>query len=470
MEPATKRAKLTDHFRVALKPRDLNVDPLRSKRNKQQIEVITISDDTNDTTESKQQQQQKRFDDENLTNQRSSQQTLPLKLVDTATTSFSQQPQPTQLHTQQQPRQNLGPIIVNNHSQANKGNRSSINSISGIKSKNHNNNNVNLLKKESITSYLLKQRDPSPLNKYLEPPGKNPDIFDYDKTLLNNVCWEPHYAHESFEYDRKQEIRFRNMRPLYMINRDISTTPISGNNQLKNGTIMPPYKRVELVDWLVEIQINYDLDHEPLYMAVKLVDQYLMRKHVEPGQYELLFMVSMLIAAKFDERVPPITISELIEVTKIRFGLKYTRKQVVCLEVDILTTLQFDIRFPLSYGFLRRFARCTRSDNKTLFLARYILETSLMEQDMIEVIESKIAAGSLLLAFEMLHMNGAWDKTAKYYTGYDEKELYPLLANLNDMVLRLSKKRTAIRRKYSHEPYMKVAEIPPLISLPTAEL
>lgn len=461
MEPVTKKARLTDHFRVALKPRDLNVAPLKSKQSKP-IEVITIGDESNHGVESKQQWQQERCDEnkaKTIQQQNPQQQTLPLKLV----SSFSQQQQQTQPQqqlsqhkplSQQQPRQHLGPILLNNHSQAkNKGNRSSISSCN-----NNTLNNVNLNGNKIITGYLIKQhREPSPLNKYLDPPGKHSDVFDYDKTLLNNVCWEPHYAWDSFQYDRQQEIKHRTTRPSHPIQETNNTDEI---NQLN---VLSSQRRAELVDWLVDIQINYDLDHEPLYMAVKLVDQYLMRKQVEQGNYELLFMVSMLIAAKFDERIPPITIAELIQVTRTRFGIRYTRKQVLSFEVDMLTTLQFDIRFPLSYGFLRRFARCTRSDTRTLYLARYILESSLMDQDMIEVIESKIAAGSLLLAFEMLHKSGAWDETAKYYTGYDEKELHPLVSRLNDMLLRLSKRRTSIRKKYSHEPYMEVARIPPLL-------
>lgn len=525
MEPAAKKVRLTDHFRVALKPRDLNVtQQLKNKHNNKRIEVVTLADNASDNNINvnyqQQSQQQNLWQASSQQPTKQQEQTFPLKVVASISqpTASSQQDLKSnqQNHIQQQqqsllsqkPRQHLGSIALNNNNQRNNNHSQAKGKKKSISNKTTQNNHVtlhntkvdNILNKNKcITDYLVtKPVESSPINKYVEPPGIEPVVFDYDKTVLNNVYWEPHYAWESFAYDKKQEIKYKTGKPLYLSNNTNlqntrieiidgssvnlssgatssvvgnfstkrkstpSATTTSASTELQIGTYdgLTPRKRAELVDWLVDIQINYDLDHEPLYMAVKLVNQYLMHKQVPQGHYELLFMVALLISAKFDERIPPVSISELLEVTESRFGTIYSRKQVINLEVDILTTLQFDIRFPLSYGFLRRFARCTRADTQTLNLARYILESSLMDQDMIEVIESKIAAGSLLLAFEMLHKTSAWDETAKYYTGYDVHELEATIVSLNKMITRFSRKRTVIREKYSHEPYMEVARIP----------
>ena len=416
MEPVNKKARLlTDHFRVALRPRDPNLPAKKGlsifsdsqsnivtnnnsdsnhhhhhERERKPIELVTISDDDEDDNNSNQQRRHK-DNDEN-----SNKQLYPVFNI--------------------KARRKSRPV-------ANRPNSRST------------------TKTTTITTTLA-----SPYNKYSAPPGiRHPSIIDYDQTLLNNVCWEPHYAWDSFHYDRQQELRFRTEK--YLVYEDTC--------ELVHA--LTPEMRAQYVDWLVEIQMNFSLDHEPLYMAVKMADLYLMKKRVPNDGYLLLFMTCILISAKFDERIPPISVSEIIQHSRAKFGIKYSRKQVICLEVDLLTTLDFNIRFPLSYAFLRRFARCTRSNMKTLNLARYILESSLMDYEMIEVLESKIAAGSLLLAFEMLHLDGAWDETAKFYTGYNEKELLPLLTKLNDMIWRFSKRKTAIRRKYSDESFMAVA-------------
>ena len=44
--------------------------------------------------------------------------------------------------------------------------------------------------------------------------------------------------------------------------------------------------RAILVDWLVEVQESFELNHETLYTAVKMTDIYLSKKQAsaEPGQ------------------------------------------------------------------------------------------------------------------------------------------------------------------------------------------
>lgn len=309
--------------------------------------------------------------------------------------------------------------------------------------------------KSTTTTQLLKT-PPTPvlaINKYNSPPGKSRAVVDFDKNNLSNIFWESHYAWDCFEYDRQQEVKFK-------VHRD-ALYKIDNNNE---GTRLSPERWAELVDWLVTIQIRFGLEHEPIFMAVKLADNYLAHKLVGQDQDILLFIVTMLISAKFDERVPPLLIGDLTKLARAQFGVRFSRRQVISLEIDLLNTLNFHIRFPLSYGFLRRFAMCTRSDVKTIHLARYILESSLLDYDMIEILDSKIAAGSLLLAFKMLHQTVVWDDTAEYYTGYTEKELTPLVKRLNELITVLSRKRTTIRQKYRHESFKEVARIPPLFT------
>lgn len=58
--------------------------------------------------------------------------------------------------------------------------------------------------------------------------------------------------------------------------------------------------RTILIDWLVEVQENFELFHETLYIAVRLVDTYLSRKEVKREYLQLVGATCMLIAAKFE--------------------------------------------------------------------------------------------------------------------------------------------------------------------------
>ena len=58
--------------------------------------------------------------------------------------------------------------------------------------------------------------------------------------------------------------------------------------------------RAVLVDWLVEVQENFELNHETLYIAVKLVDQHLHRFKVTKETLQLVGTTAMFIACKFE--------------------------------------------------------------------------------------------------------------------------------------------------------------------------
>lgn len=60
------------------------------------------------------------------------------------------------------------------------------------------------------------------------------------------------------------------------------------------------WMRSLLVDWMVEVQESFELNHETLYLAVKLVDLYLTKIVVSKETLQLLGAAAMFIASKFD--------------------------------------------------------------------------------------------------------------------------------------------------------------------------
>ena len=61
-----------------------------------------------------------------------------------------------------------------------------------------------------------------------------------------------------------------------------------------------PAMRTILVDWLIEVQENFELFHETLYLSVKLVDIYLSRKEVVREYLQLVGATCLLVASKFE--------------------------------------------------------------------------------------------------------------------------------------------------------------------------
>ncbi|XP_071509609.1 G2/mitotic-specific cyclin-B3-like [Diadema antillarum] len=215
------------------------------------------------------------------------------------------------------------------------------------------------------------------------------------------------------------------------------------------------HMRAVLVDWLVEVQENFELNHETLYLAVKLTDMYLARATISKDLLQLLGATSLFIACKYDERIPP-ALDDFLYICDDA----YSRDQFTSMERKILKKVNFNLGVPLSYRFLRRYAKCAHTTLETLTLARFILETSLMDSTFITVADSLLAASALRLAFRMKG-SGEWDSTLIHYSGYQEEDLKQTIFQLNSMLNRPANKQLAtIRNKYSHPLFYEVAKIP----------
>lgn len=102
------------------------------------------------------------------------------------------------------------------------------------------------------------------------------------------------------------------------------------------------------------------------------------------------------------------------------------------------------------------------ADVPTLTLARYILESTLVDYRFLEYRASFLAAACLCLALLMKNICD-WNATLVHYTGYSKEELKDCVLLLNTMISEPPKKALmTVRNKYSHQVFHSVAKIPPL--------
>lgn len=189
--------------------------------------------------------------------------------------------------------------------------------------------------RSSVASYdddkqLLHVPTPSKTERDPVPEG----VDDFDKENLMDPFQVSEYAPDIFEYLRDREKLF----------------PI--DPYMDRQPTLSVWMRALLVDWMVEVQESFELNHETLYLAVKLVDMYLSQKVMPKEKLQLLGATSLLISCKFDERVPPL-IDDFLYVC----DGAYSSRELITMERDILKTIGFDLGIPLSYRFLRRYAR-----------------------------------------------------------------------------------------------------------------
>ncbi|XP_060612134.2 G2/mitotic-specific cyclin-B3 [Anolis sagrei] len=272
-----------------------------------------------------------------------------------------------------------------------------------------------------------------------EPVEPVAPVEDIDKAQLDDPYANAEYAKDIFVHMREREEKFQ--LPDYMKDQpDISTD-----------------MRAILVDWMVEVQENFELTHETLYLAIKLMDHYLVKVPVMRDQLQLIGSTTILIASKFEERCPP-CVDDFLYICDDA----YKREELLTTEVSILQTLQFDINIPIAYRFLRRFAKCVHASMETLTLARFLCELTLQDYNFVQERASCLAASCLLLALRMKKLGG-WSPTLEYYSGYKVEDLRLLVKRVNFMLTYSHDQRLkAVRSKYSHRVFFEVAKMAPM--------
>ncbi|XP_068226748.1 G2/mitotic-specific cyclin-B3 isoform X2 [Palaemon carinicauda] len=262
-------------------------------------------------------------------------------------------------------------------------------------------------------------------------------VDDYDQEMENDLYAVATYAQDIFKYYKEREAKF-------LISKYIDTQPEVSKSM-----------RGILVDWMVEVQESFELNHETLYLAVKIVDLYLSKTIIKRDQLQLLGSTALFIACKFDERTPPYADDFLYICDDA-----YKRKELLAMEIRVLKAIGFDLGVPLSYRFLRRYARCAKVSMEDLTLTRFILEMSLMDYDLIDASDSALAAAALFFT-RVIKGEPTWPPTLQYYSGYAMEDLYHLVHHLHNMILQPPKDHLkTIRNKYSHKVFFEVALIP----------
>nr|CAI5837447.1 unnamed protein product [Callosobruchus analis] len=289
-------------------------------------------------------------------------------------------------------------------------------------------------KRPSGVSLVAKQIESKlNLNDHKLPDG----VENFDEQNWDDVLQVSHYAMDIFNYLKDRETLFQIC------------------DYMDRQICLTRWMRSLLVDWMVEIQESFELNHETLYVGVKLVDMYLSKMTVSRETLQLVGAAAMFVASKYDERIPP----QIKDFLYICDGA-YSKRDLIRMELNLLKVCDFNLGIPISYRFLRRYARCAKIAMPTLTLARYILEFCLMEYETILIRDSKLACAAMYLALKMKKM-GSWNPTLEYYSGYKLDDFKTVAVLLNKFLHQPPKSQLmTVRNKYSHKIFFEVAKTP----------
>lgn len=88
---------------------------------------------------------------------------------------------------------------------------------------------------------------------------------------------------------------------------------------------------------------------------------------------------------------------------------------------------------------------------ETLTFARFILELSLLDYDLIDVRDSLLASACLLLALTLKGVKDAWGPTLVHYSGYAMSDIFDLTYRVFHMLTNTPQHLKTITTKYSHK-------------------
>nr|XP_003216393.1 PREDICTED: G2/mitotic-specific cyclin-B1 [Anolis carolinensis] len=294
---------------------------------------------------------------------------------------------------------------------------------------------------------------PSPMETSVSEPGEEILCQAFSDVLLevNDVDTEDgcdpylcsEYVKDIYNYLKDLESQ-QAVRPSYLVGQEVT-----GN------------MRAILIDWLVQVQMKFKLLQETLYMTVGIIDRFLQDNKVAKRMLQLVGVTAMFVASKYEEMYPP-EIGDFAFVT----DQTYTKLQIRQMEMKILQSLDFNLGRPLPLHFLRRISKIAEADIQQHVLAKYLMELSLVDYEMVHYPPSQIAAAAFCLSSRVLE-EGEWTSTLQHYMNYAEIDLVPVMQHMARNVVLVNKglaKHMTVKNKYSSSKHAKISALPALNS------
>lgn len=286
------------------------------------------------------------------------------------------------------------------------------------------------------------------LKKVLEMKSYSSKKLDIDEeSTSSDPQFVSEYINDIIEYLRNLEIKF-----------SIHETFLTGHRT----TIR---MRSVLINWLMEVHINFKLLPETLHLCVAIVDQYLQKnKSVGRETLQLVGITALWIASKYEEMYIP-ELSDFVYCGDDSF----TPKDMMKMELTIIKALDYSFGRPLSLHFLRRYSKVGNVKAIQHTLAKYLLELALMDHELSSVKPSIQAAAASYLSLVVLRDDSTqkkfWTPALIHYSTYKYSDFEKVSRQLATLVLNSeTSKYQAARVKYSSSSLGKISLISELKS------
>ncbi|XBW35972.1 hypothetical protein QEN19_001545 [Hanseniaspora menglaensis] len=228
-----------------------------------------------------------------------------------------------------------------------------------------------------------------------------------------------------------------------------------------------------VLNWLVYTHDKLKLLPETLYLCVNLFDRLLSLVEVTKEKLHLVAATCIFVASKYEE-INHVSTSDL----KTLLNNEYEDHHFYLAETFVLQSLKFDIGFPGPMSFLTRISKSDNYQYDRRTLAKYLLETTIMDPKFSTAQPSWLAAGAYYLSmviFENLedynrfqnddnfeeNVDGnnenatIWTSKHIYYSGYTERQIAVVASTIAHNCRNWERSHEAIYQKYRSKKYKK---------------
>lgn len=211
--------------------------------------------------------------------------------------------------------------------------------------------------------------------------------------------------------------------------------------------------RSTLIDWIVQVHSRFQLLPETLYLTINIIDRFLSKKTVTLNRFQLVGASALFIAAKYEEINCP-TLKDIVYM----LDNAYTREDIIKAEKYMIDTLEFEIGWPGPMSFLRRISKADEYEYDIRTLAKYLLETTIMDPKLAAAPPSWLASGAYFLSRVILGSNN-WSSKHVYYSGYTQEQIFTLATVILENCRYAERRHQAILKKYSERRQHRSAQV-----------
>jgi len=224
-----------------------------------------------------------------------------------------------------------------------------------------------------------------------------------------------------------------------------------GPNFMKIQKDINEKMRAILIDWLVEVHQRFNLTHETLFLTINIIDRYISYREILRTQLQLVGVAALFIACKYEEILCP-DIRDFVYIT----DKTYSKSEILNMERDILTALNFDVTVPTSLRMFEIIALNFNFNEIEFAYGSFLLESFLIDPKYHKYNPSVI---SCAIAYIIMKMNNYsnYQDVYKINTSTQKilkdcaKEIFYFASNLENMQYK------AVHKKYSGKEFFFVS-------------